>query len=272
MSIKDLVVGDKVWGVIPVHHQGCHQEYVAVDKCYVTKKPDNISDNDAAAVLYAGLTAWSGIFLSGQLKGLLNTICPSDNKKHKKVLVLGATGGVGSLAVQMLVAEGVEVIATCGSDGVPLIQNLGAANVIDYTTNESDAVLVEESPYDLILDCAGKGSAYAEALPWTFESYVTFSSPLLKNFDSHGLLSGSFRNAKDLLSNNIAMLNGKGAVKWGYFMPAQPGIEYLKKLVENRKLLPIIDSVFKYSDLPKAYKKVQDGHLRGKVVVDYTNP
>lgn len=266
----DYKVGDKVWGVVPVHHQGCHCEFVAIDKTYVTKKPENLSDVDASAVLYAGLTAWSGLFITGQLGGMLGALCNNGGGQGKKVLVLGATGGVGSLMIQMLQAEGAEVVATCGSDAVSLVQNLGITKVVDYTSEDSDTILTVESPYDLILDCAGKGAEYAGALPWTFGSYITFKSPLLKNFDAHGLVAGGLRNVRDLITSNVPAANGNGTVKWGYFMPTQSGIQYLKRLAERQKLLPIIDSTFSYDALPAAYQKVKDGHLRGKVVVDYT--
>lgn len=263
-------VGDKVWGVVPVHHQGCHCEYVAIENNYVSKKPENLSDIDASAVLYAGLTAWSGLFLTGHLNGLLGAICPTAGSSYgKKVLVLGASGGVGSLAVQMLQAEGVEVVATCSTDAVATLHNLGDAKVVDYTSEDSNSLLIGESPYDIILDCAGKGSEYANELPWRFGSYITFKSPLLKNFDSDGLIAGGFKNARDLIASNVSAAQGKGLVKWGYFMPAQNGIQHLKKLAENRKLLPIIDSTFSFDSLPEAYKKVQEGHLRGKVVIDF---
>lgn len=267
---SDYKIGDKVWGVVPVHHQGCHCEYVTIDKSYVSKKPANLSDIDASAVLYAGLTAWSGLFITGQLGGIFGALCSNGGGHGKKVLVLGAAGGVGTLAIQMLQAEGVEVVATGSTDAVHLLQSLGINKVVDYTSIDSDANLIGDSPYDIILDCAGKGSDYATALPWNFGSYITFKSPLLKNFDAHGLVAGGLRNAKDLITSNISAFDGNGVVKWGYFMPSQNGIQYLKKLAEGKKLRPVIDSTFPYEALPEAYQKVQDGHLRGKVIVDFT--
>lgn len=265
----DYKIGDKIWGVVPVHQQGCHCEYLTIDKSYVSKKPENLSDIEASSVLYAGLTAWSGLFISGQLGGILGALCSNGGGHGKKVLVLGAAGGVGTLAAQMLIAEGVDVVATAGTDAQALLQNLGIIKFVDYTTTESDETLVGESPYDIILDCAGKGSDYATALPWTFKSYITFKSPLLKNFDAHGLFAGGLRNARDLISSNISAFDGNGVVKWGYFVPAKNGIHYLKKLAEQNKLVPVIDSTFSYDELPEAYQKVQDGHLRGKVVIDF---
>lgn len=270
LGIKGYSVGDKVWGVVPVHLKGCHSEYISIDKAFISEKPKNLSDVDASAVLYAGLTAWSGIFVSGQLAGIIGGLCRTDDPKKKKVLVLGAAGGVGNLATQILQAEGVEVVATCSTDAVPIIQNLGVTKVIDYTSEESNTLLISESPYDIILDCAGRGAAYATALPWTYGSFVTFKSPMLKNFDAHGLIAGGFANVRDIVTNNLPVLSGDGSVKWGFFWPSQSGIYYLKELAENGKLLPIIDSVFPYDRLPDAYQKVQNGHLRGKVVVDFT--
>lgn len=267
---SEFRVGDKIWGVVPVQQQGCHCEIITIDKCYVSKKPEHLNDVDASAVLYAGLTAWSGLFLTGQLGGIIGAFCSIGGGREKKVLVLGASGGVGTLATQILLAENIEVVATCGPDAVGLVQNLGVSKVIDYTSSDSDTVLISESHYDIILDCAGKGSEYACTLPWTFDSYITLKSPLLKNFDSHGLVAGGLRNARDLITHNISVLHRGGAVKWGYFMPAQNGIQYLKKLAERKKLFPIIDSTFSFDDLPNAYQRVQNGHLRGKVVIDFT--
>lgn len=267
-----IKLGDKVFGIAPFHKDGCHAEYVKVDKCHVSKKPENMTDIDAAALLYAGLTAYSGIFLSAQLNGLSGLFLLSDsiqgNGKGKKVLVLGGSGGVGHLAIQILQAEGAEVIATCGTDAISFVENLGVSKCIDYTATDSDEILLNESPYDIILDCAGKGPEYASSLPWSFNSFVTFKSPMLKNFDEKGLIVGGLNNIKDILSQNI-VTNKRGIVKWAYFLPTKIGIEYLKKLVVQKKLSPIIDSIFSYCDLPKAYEKVNNGHLRGKVVIDF---
>jgi NADPH:quinone reductase-like Zn-dependent oxidoreductase len=268
---SEFKLGDKIWGVVPVHRQGAHAEYVKVDKCHVSIKPANISDSDAAALLYAGLTAYSGIFFSAQLNGVSNMLCNSKvqgSAVGKKVLVMGASGGVGHLAVQILLAEGADVVATCSQEAIPLVCNLGASKVIDYTAAESDQMLLSESPYDVILDCAGKGAEYASTLPWNFGNYITFKSPLLRNFDDQGMLVGGLNNIKDLLAQNISV-NRKGVVKWGYFLPTKNGISYLKHLVESKKLLPVIDSKFTYSDLTMAYAKVQSGHLRGKVVIEF---
>jgi reticulon-4-interacting protein 1, mitochondrial len=221
-NINDLKLGDKVFGVVPVHRQGCHAEYVSVERSYVAQKPSNVTDLDASSVLYAGLTAWSGIFLTAQLGGVCGMVSSGGGGKNKKVLVLGAAGGVGSIALQMLLAEGAHVIATCSTDAVAMVQNLGIAHVIDYTDPSYIQNVVSAGPYDCILDCAGKGSSHAIEIPWKFGQYVTYSSPLLKNLDSFGFISGLIRNASNLIQDNVqSASSNRGSVKWGYFTPVR---------------------------------------------------
>lgn len=224
---------------------------------------------DAGGILYAGLTAWSGIFLSGMLGGICGALTSGGGGQGKNVLVLGGSGGVGSSAIQILKAENSTVVATCSTNAIELVAGLGADHIIDYTSDDSFRDLVASGPYDLILDCAGKGAEFAAELPWKFTNYVTFSSPLLRNVDRHGLLPGMVRNALDLAECNVRSIAGqKGVVKWGYFVPAPNGIKYLKKLIERKQLIPVIDSIYSFDKTDEAYKKVADGHLRGKVLLD----
>jgi reticulon-4-interacting protein 1, mitochondrial len=262
--------GDKVWGVVPFHQQGAHAEYVKVDKSLVSKKPKNLEDIEAATILYAGLTAFSGIFVSAPFDGYSAALFGKSSGKGKKVLVLGASGGVGHLAVQILKAEGADVIATCSENAKPLVESLGLSKIIDYSSPECNTQIMAESPFDLILDCAGLGADYANELRWKFKNYVTFKSPLLKNWDENGLIFGGLESMRSIISSNIPVLSsGAGAIKWGYFMPLPNGIQYLKDLVESGKLRPIIDSKFNYTELPQAYERVASGHIRGKVAVQY---
>jgi reticulon-4-interacting protein 1, mitochondrial len=266
-AVTDVKLGDKVFGVVPVHRQGCHAEYVNVERSCVATKPTNTSDLDASSVLYAALTAWSGIFVTGQLTG----VCGHKSYKNKKALVLGAAGGVGSMALQMLVAEGAHVFATCASDAVTAVQNLNANTVLDYTSATFLQDVASAGPYDLILDCAGRGSSYAAEVPWKFEQYITFSSPLLKNLDSYGFVAGLARNVSSLVQDNVrTATTNRGSVKWGYFMPAPQGISYVKSLMERGKLQPVVQDTFTFQQTKEAYKRVQDGHLRGKIVIDHT--
>lgn len=270
ISSRELEVGDQVWGVVPLHLQGCHAEYVAVEKYCLFKKPADLNKIDASAVLYAGLTAWSGLYITGHLGDLLGAISPVGGGAGKKVLVLGATGGVGTLVVQMLLAERVEVFATCSPDAIQMVRNLGVDAVLDYTDPAHVQNLASVGRFDIVLDCAGKGSDYANEVPWKFDQYITFNSPVLKNIDTDGFAAGMIQNATSLVRNNMASLGAqKGLVKWGYFVPAPQGIAYLQRLVEKGKLLPVVEKVFPYANTPEAYERVAQKHLRGKIVIDY---
>nr|XP_029714835.1 reticulon-4-interacting protein 1 homolog, mitochondrial [Aedes albopictus] len=270
VSSRDLDVGDEVWGVCPLHQQGSHAEYVVVERYCLSNKPENLSKIDASAVLYAGLTAWSGLYLTGQLGNLLGAISPVGGGRGKKVLVLGAAGGVGTLVVQMLLAEGIDVFATCSTDAVEMVQNLGVSYVLDYNDPAHVQQLSSVGKFDIILDCAGKGTDYATSVPWRFEQYITFNSPVLKNIDDNGFATGMYQNAVSIVRNNLASAGAhNGLVKWGYFVPAPQGIAYLQKLVEKGKLLPIIEKVFPFDRTAEAYARVDEKHLRGKIVIDY---
>ncbi|KAJ6617599.1 Reticulon-4-interacting protein 1, mitochondrial [Pseudolycoriella hygida] len=270
MAVRNsLQIGDKVWGVVPLHRNGCHSEFVVVDADYVTHKPEKLSDLDAAAILYAGLTAWSGLFLSGQLGGLTGAMTSHGGGRGKRVCILGATGGVGSIAVQIAKAEGAEVVATCANDAVSQIEALGVTHVVDYTSPDASNDLIRFGPYDIILDCAGKGSHYAAEIPWRYQHYVTFTSPTLKNMDAMGLVFGAAKNICDLVQENVKSLTTQqGFVKWAYFVPAPHGIEYLINLVNRSKLLPIVEKVYDFKEADEAYERVAAGHLRGKIVLD----
>lgn len=238
MSVKEkFEIGDKIWGVVPVHKTGCHADYVALDANCMSHKPENISDIDAAGLLYVGLTAWSALFVTGQLSGLLGPLVNPECARGKRICVLGASGGVGSVAVQMAKAENVHVVASCATDAIPSVQILGADQIVDYTTPDAIEKLTAFGPYDLILDCAGKGMDYATQLPWKFDQYVTCSSPLLRNIDSHGLGIGMVQNVVDLVEQNVLTLaKNRGLVKWAFFLPSPQGIDYIKKLVERNKV------------------------------------
>ncbi|XP_052866071.1 reticulon-4-interacting protein 1 homolog, mitochondrial-like [Anopheles cruzii] len=270
ISSRELEVGDEVWGVVPLHLQGCHADYVTVEKYCLFKKPANLSKIDASAVLYAGLTAWSGLYLTGHLGDLLGAISPVGGGCGKKVLVLGASGGVGTLVVQMLLAEGVDVFATCSTDAMQFVHNLGVKHLLDYNDPAHVQSLTSVGRFDIVLDCAGKGTDYAKEVPWRFDQYITFNSPVLKNIDTNGFSAGMYQNAADLVRSNVSSFNScRGLVKWGYFVPAPQGIAYLQRLVERGKLLPVVEQVFPFANTPAAYERVTQKHLRGKIVIDF---
>ncbi|BFF95781.1 reticulon-4-interacting protein 1 homolog mitochondrial [Drosophila madeirensis] len=269
VTSEALKLGARVWGVVPVHASpGAHAEYVAVPSSCLAPAPKLLDDSEAASVLYAGLTAWSGLYITGGLGGVCGATTSAGGGAHKRVLVLGGSGGVGTLAIQMLKSQGAQVLATCSENAVEMVRGLGADFVVDYKNSEAMDELCKYAPYDIVLDCAGHGGAHAADLKFDYRQYITFSSPLLTNIDQQGLGLGAIKNMVDLVQTNVKSLTQRGGlVKWGFFNPAPHGIAFLQQLVRQRKLTPLIDSSFGFEDMPKAFERMKSGHLRGKIVV-----
>uniref|UniRef100_W8BMU8 Reticulon-4-interacting protein 1, mitochondrial n=1 Tax=Ceratitis capitata TaxID=7213 RepID=W8BMU8_CERCA len=265
-------VGDRVWGVVPLQMNGSHAQYVIVPDYCISTAPASLSDEQAASVLYAGLTAWSGLYITGRLGGLCGAISSSGGGENKRVLVLGGAGSVGSIAIQLLKSQKVNVLATCSTDAIETVKNLGADYVVDYKNSEEMQSLNKFGPFDIVLDCAGQGAEVSSQLNMKFHQYITFSSPILKNVDNHGIGLGMIKNVTNFIETNTKSISKKGGlVKYGFFVPAQQGIELIHRLVEKKQLLPLIDSTFTFDRLPHAFERVQNGHLRGKVVINSIN-
>lgn len=180
---------------------------------------------------------------------------------------MGASGGVGTIAVQIAKAENMEVTATCSTNSVQMVKDLGADYVIDYR-KDNLAEKFTGKTYDMILDAAGLGPDYANSLPWQFSQYITLVPPVLNDTDNYGLFFGTIKSGLTLVQNNLqTIFGGRGLLKWGFFVPASHGIAFLKRHVDDGKLKPIIDSVYEFNSTKEAYQKVKDGHLRGKVMV-----
>lgn len=188
-------------------------------------------------------------------------------RKRAKVCVLGASGGVGTLAVQIAKAENAEVTATCSTSAITVVEKLGVDRIIDYTHSDVEEQF-RDLDFDIIVDCAGLGPEYATNMPWKFSRYVTLVPPILPYTDSSGLLFGTIRSVASLLKDNIqSVWYKRGFILWGIFRADRGGIEYLKKLADDDLLKPVIDSVFEFKSADKALQKMAEGHLRGKIIV-----
>jgi len=260
-------IGDEVWGALPAHLQGCHAQYVRVNKILVCKKPHNLSLVEAGSMPYAAVTAWSALKVTGDL-------CFS-TPKGKRVLILGGSGGVGAAAIQLLKAWGAQVVATCRADAIPLLESFGADCVVDYTHPDAEKQIREEGKYNIILDAAGLGAdaglKYADCLKdWNISKFITLRSPMLRNLDDYGVVGGMVKNTVDLLVTNVktGLTSKSSTIRWGFFLPLSDAIKEITTFVEEGKLCPVIEKVFPFSDLPKAYERMKAGHLRGKIVIN----
>jgi|ERR1712137_55258 len=259
-NVVKVKPGDHVMGVVPPPLSGSHSQYLVSSCSNIVLKPPHLSMEEATSIPYAGLTAWSALSITAEL-------CVGS--RGKQVLVLGASGGVGSIAVQLLKSWGSSVVATCSSDAVPLLENLGCDFVIDYTSADSEVMLEGLGGFDVVLDCTGRSEGFNLNLlkSWANAKYVTLSPPTLNNFDNNGLLGGILKTGMDLMSNNTSALMEGKTMRWGFFMPNPCALKKMSSLANDSKLKGVIDSTYSYECLPDAYAKLKAGHARGKVII-----
>ncbi|SES24853.1 NAD(P)-dependent alcohol dehydrogenase [Psychrobacillus sp. OK032] len=239
-DVKDFQPGDEVFGDLSRCGWGGFAEYVSVPENVLALKPVNLSFEEAAAVPMAAATALQSLRDKGKVQS------------GKKVLIYGASGGVGNFAVQIAKTFGAEVTAVCSTRNISLAKSSGADFVIDYK-KEDFAKLKER--YDLILGVNGNNpiSVYKRAL------------------NPHGIFVHVGGSGSQLFQ---AMLQGPwismtGSKRIGSFLQRsnQKDLVFIKALIEAGKVKPVIDRSYKLSEVPEALKYFEQGHSQGKVVI-----
>jgi NADPH:quinone reductase-like Zn-dependent oxidoreductase len=225
--------GDEVYANLLEHGYGGFAEYVSVPVDVMALKPANLSFEEAAAVPMAGVTALQGLRHHGEIRA------------GQKVLVNGASGGVGSFAVQIAKAYGAEVTGVTSTRNIDLVRSLGADHVVDYT---KDDFAQSGRRYDLILDTIGN-----RAVPDLRRALAPGGKAAVTGFTSVVKLMGvSLRGGKD-----IAQVSAHVAAK---------DLELLSELIEAGKVRPQIDRRYPFAEIPAAIAYLEQGHARGKVV------
>jgi NADPH:quinone reductase-like Zn-dependent oxidoreductase len=226
--------GDQVYANLLDHGFGGFAEYASVPLDVMAAKPANLSFEEAAAVPMAAVTALQGLGHHGPLQ------------PGQQVLINGATGGVGSFAVQLAKASGAEVTAVTSTPNLELVRSLGADHVVDYTTTDA---LGDGRRYDRILDTVGNRSVpeLRGALAAGGKAAVTGFTSVAK------LLAVSLRGGKD-----IAQVQAHVTTK---------DLELLSELIAAGKLRPQIDRRYPFAELPAAIAYLEQGRAPAKVVV-----
>ena len=263
-SVENVTLGDEVWGIVPPqNNQGSHGNYVILKERYLSHKPSNMDHIQAASIPYAGLTAHSALTCFGGLN--------ERNSLNRRVLVLGGTGGVGLMAIQLLKAWGAYVTATCAGDAKEwLMANTSVNHVIDYKTKELEEK--HKNSYDLVLNAAsGDNTIMEDGLKclkkWKGSRYITLNSPLLRNYDANGYIRGTAKTLTDLSCNSIKGFKEGTQIRWAYFIPSSAALDQIKGLAEDGKIRAVVEQVFDFHDVPLAYQKVISGHARGKTLI-----
>jgi NADPH:quinone reductase-like Zn-dependent oxidoreductase len=233
--------GDEVFADVGA---GGFAEYASVSEGVLVLKPANLTFEQAAAVPLAGLTALQGLRDAGQIR------------PGQKVLIIGASGGVGTFAVQIANSFGAQVSAVCSTRNMELVRSLGADAVIDYTQGDFTQ---SGQKFDLIFQLAGTSSPSHCRQALTSKGTLVLSS---------GESDGRWIGPVDRLVK-AAVLSPFVSQKLGSFLakPNKDDLQFLKELIEAGKLMPVIDRTYPLSEVPEAIRYLEEGHARGKVVI-----
>jgi NADPH:quinone reductase-like Zn-dependent oxidoreductase len=232
--------GDEVFGIA----KGAYAEYARARENKLAPKPTNLTFEQAAVVAISGLPALHGLRDRGHVR------------EGQKVLIIGASGGVGTYAVQLAKSFGAEVTGVCSSTKVDLVRSVGADHVIDYTR---DDFANGEKRYDVILDIGGNSSLTRLRRVLTPRGIL-----VLAGGETDGRwLGGNDRQLRALLLSPFV------GQKLTTVVPKEnlEDILVLKGLIEAGEVTPVIDRTYPLSEAPKAIRYVEEGHARGKVVI-----
>jgi NADPH:quinone reductase-like Zn-dependent oxidoreductase len=233
-SVTQFKPGDEVYANLLDHGLGGFAEYVSVPVEVMALKPANLSFEEAAAVPMAAVTALQGLRHHGEIQA------------GQRVLINGASGGIGTFAVQIAKSYGSEVTGVTSTRNIGLVNSLGADHVIDYITTD---FFRSGQRYDLILDTIGNLSvrnlrgALAEGGKVAVVGFTSVAK----------LISVSLRGGEDIAQVSAHV--------------ATTDLEFLTNLIEAGKVRPCLDRRYPFAEIPAAITYLEQGHARGKVVV-----
>ncbi len=239
-EVTHLKKGDEVFGIPNFPGNGSYAEYCAAKGSQFALKPESISFNEAAGVPLAGLTAWTGLFHFGKLEA------------GQRILITGASGGVGSLGIQFAKAKGAYVIGVASTQNLDYMKQLGADEVIDYKTQQYEDLLQN---IDVVFDAA----------PHRDNKERLRTVQVLK--EGGILVSVNI----DFPFNDEVMeaLQKKGAR--GELVANQPRYDWLQEiaqLIDEGKVKVIISKVFPLSQVDEAHRESETWHVRGKLILE----
>src|SRR6266705_3044393 len=242
-NVTQFQPGDEVFGA----WTGSFAEHAAVPENRLALKPTNSSFEEAAAVPVAAITALQGLRDKGQIQS------------GQKVLVNGASGGVGTFAVQIAKVFGAEVTGVCSTRNVDLVRSIGADHVIDYTQEDFTR---NGQHYDLIYDTVGNRSVSDRQRVLTPNGIC-----ILAGIGGAGLHEGQLmRIAGVLKANLLSRFVRQKFVGYGTKLDKED-LKLLSDLMQTGKVTPVIDRTYKLSETAEAMRYFEEGHARGKVVI-----
>ena len=231
--------GDEVFGSCT----GAFAEYVCVSELKLVLKPDNITFEQAATLNIAALTALQSLRDKGHIK------------PGQKVLINGASGGVGTFAVQFAKVFNTEVTGVCSTNNIEMVRSIGADHILDYTKED---VTKTGKHYDIFLDCYANRSLLACKRILNSEGiYIAVGGPV------YSLIS--------------ILISSMTAIVLSWFVSQKfvslltkinkDDLTFIGELMVSEKVKAVIDRQYKLSEVPEAIRYIEDGHTKGKIVI-----
>jgi NADPH:quinone reductase-like Zn-dependent oxidoreductase len=239
-DVSRFKLGDEVFGI----GMGSYAEYTRVPEDKLAPKPTNLTFDKSAVVPISGLTALQAVRDSGKVQ------------PGQKVLIIGASGGVGTFAVQIAKSFGADVTGVCSTTKVDLVRSLGADHIIDYTRED---FAEKKRHYDVIVDTGGHSS-----LSHLRRALVPKGTLVIVGAETDGKWFGGFdRSIRAMLwspflrQKLVAFVNSENS----------EDLIAIKELIEAGQVTPTVDRTFSLNETPKAISYLTEGHARGKVAV-----
>jgi NADPH:quinone reductase-like Zn-dependent oxidoreductase len=237
-AVTRFVAGDEVFGIA----RGSFAEYAAAREGTLARKPAALSFEQAAAVTVSGLTALQGLRDAGRIK------------PGQKVLVIGASGGVGSYAVQLAKYFGAEVTGVCGTAKADLVRSIGADHVIDYSRADfADG----QRHYDLILDIGGNSRLSRLRRALTPRGTLVIAGGEGARWTGVGRQLRALALSV-LIRQRLTMFVSRHR---------QADLDTLRLLAEGGQIVPVVDRTYPLAETPQAIRRLYAGHARGKIVI-----
>jgi NADPH:quinone reductase-like Zn-dependent oxidoreductase len=238
-DVTNFIAGDEVFGLNDMT-MGTYAEYLVVpDTTPLSIKPKNLSFEESAAVVFGGHTA-------------LHFLKKSEVKKGDKVLIYGASGAVGSIAVQIAKHFGAEVTAVTSTANIEMVKNLGAGIVIDYTkASVLETLFEKQGQFDIVYETVDKSDVGKIARLVKKGGVLALGAVLIKGAIQGALVA---RKLKLKLVGGVASVNSKD-------------MEFIAEICESGNLKPVIDKTYSLAEMVKAHAYVDKGHKKGSVVV-----
>jgi NADPH:quinone reductase-like Zn-dependent oxidoreductase len=238
-KVTQLQPGDAVFGWC----DGSFAEYAAVPERQLARKPANLTFEQAAAVPISGFAALQALRDTGGVK------------PGQTVVIIGASGGVGSFAVQLAKAFGAEVTGVCGTNSLEMVRSIGADHVVDYTQQDFTRT---GQRYDLILEMAGN-----RALADLRRALTPKGTLVLVGGSGGRWFMGTGRTVRAVL---VSPLVGQ-RLRSFFSKPRGADLVVLQELIEAGKLTPVIDRTFPLNETPEAIRHVGERPIQGKTVI-----